>query len=400
MGQVQYRWCIKRVSRGNPGLSSYAFCLRDEHGDIMYAEAAKVHETTNTITEALAVLKATTHCKQAGYNQMDNVDHPMQEKDKSGVQMTRQHCTGGGDNLGNKKGKMRILLSFTCEWSFWYIVDVKSVHHFASGSSFSFVFTALVNVGHCFILHWLILEMRRLWGLLPLLTKKSAKFGKTFSVSQPSESESDSSSESDSEPSPEDGIYTDDFGFTSESDSDSDSNLDSEQKVDEGDALSRYVRLEPLPIEHDYTNCTCCKISMAYSDSDDECVIDKDCWNKYLQQLNESEGFDIKDYPSGHPAATIFPILAYWEIPSYAETMKGYAAKALKLYNEKFDTKYEVNEILKVNEDECGTYLIFYVTFTVTNGEKEYFQAKVVRRMGRTLRFPVVRPRANGALGI
>ncbi|KAM3270128.1 hypothetical protein P3S67_030034 [Capsicum chacoense] len=80
--------------------------------------------------------------------------------------------------------------------------------------------------------------------------------------------------------------------------------------------------------------------------------------------------------------------------------MKGYAAKALKLYNEKFDTNYEVNEILKVNEDECGTYLIFYVTFTVTNGEKEYFQAKVVIRMGGTLRFPVVRPRANEALGI
>ncbi|KAF3628472.1 putative zeatin O-glucosyltransferase-like [Capsicum annuum] len=310
MGQVQYRWCIKRVSRGNPGLSSYAFCLRDEHGDIIYAEAAKLHETTNTITEALAVLKATTHCKQAGYNQgFDIKDYPG-------------------------------------EWSFWHVVDVKSVHHFAPGSSFSFVFTALVN---------------------------------------PSESESDSSSESDSEPSPEDGIYTDDFGFMSESNSDSDSDLDSEQKVDdddddEGDALSGYVRLEPLPIEHDYTNCTYCKISMADSNSDDEYVIDKDCWNKYLQQLNESEGFDIKDYPSGHPAATVFPIPAYWEIPSYAETMKGYAAKALKLYNEKFDTKYEVNEILKVNEDECGTYLIFYVTFTVTNGENEYFQAKVVRR--------------------
>ncbi|KAM3270129.1 hypothetical protein P3S67_030035 [Capsicum chacoense] len=139
---------------------------------------------------------------------------------------------------------------------------------------------------------------------------------------QLSESQSDSSSELDFEPSPEDGIYTDDFGFTSESDSDSHSDLDSEQKDDddddEGDALSGYVRLEPLPIEHDYTNCTCCKISMADSYSDDEYVIDKDCWNKYLQQLNESEGFDIKHYPSGHPAATVFPIPAYWEIPSYA----------------------------------------------------------------------------------
>ncbi|XP_047269715.1 uncharacterized protein LOC107872242 isoform X2 [Capsicum annuum] len=99
-------------------------------------------------------------------------------------------------------------------------------------------------------------------------------------------------------------------------------------------------------MEHDYENC-CCKLNMP--DSDDENVIDKECWNKYLQQLNESEG-----------------------------------------------TKYEVNEILKVNRDECGTYLIFYLTFTVTNGEKEYFQAKVVRRMGGSLCFLIVRPRSFG----
>ncbi|KAM3357206.1 hypothetical protein P3S68_023920 [Capsicum galapagoense] len=66
-GWVKYN--TDGASRGNRGLSSYAFCLRDEHGDIVYAEAAKVHETTNTVTEALAVLKATTHCKKAGYNQ-------------------------------------------------------------------------------------------------------------------------------------------------------------------------------------------------------------------------------------------------------------------------------------------------------------------------------------------
>lgn len=60
------------------------------------------------------------------------------------------------------------------------------------------------------------------------------------------------------------------------------------EEEEEGDASSNYVRLDPLPMEHDYENC-CCKLNMPDSDSDDEYEIDKDCWSKYLQQLNESE---------------------------------------------------------------------------------------------------------------
>ncbi|PHT27925.1 hypothetical protein CQW23_32473 [Capsicum baccatum] len=123
-------------------------------------------------------------------------------------------------------------------------------------------------------------------------------------------------------------------------------------------------------MEDDSTNC--CKLE---EDSEDECVIDRDCWNKYSQQLRESQGFDIKDYPGGHPGTTVFPRPNNLEFPTNVERMKDYAAQALKLYNEKFDAKYEVNEILKVNGDECGIYFIFYITFMVTNGEKEYFQA-------------------------
>ncbi|KAM3234569.1 hypothetical protein P3L10_014605 [Capsicum annuum] len=63
-------------------------------------------------------------------------------------------------------------------------------------------------------------------------------------------------------------------------------------------------------------------------------------------------------------------------------------------------TLYEVNDILKVNGDDCGMYDVYYITFTVTNGEKEYFQAKVVERLGRFLRISIIRPRANGASGI
>ncbi|XP_047268294.1 uncharacterized protein LOC107870015 isoform X2 [Capsicum annuum] len=132
-------------------------------------------------------------------------------------------------------------------------------------------------------------------------------------------------------------------------------------------------------------------------DPDDQFVIDDDGWKKYSQQLRESEGFDIKDYPGADPRVTIFPSPNYLECPSNVKMMKDYSAQALKLYNQKFDTKYEVNDTLKVNGDECGIYDVYYLTFTVTKGEKEYFQAKVVERLGRLLRISIVRPRANGA---
>ncbi|KAH0699013.1 hypothetical protein KY284_013228 [Solanum tuberosum] len=51
------------ASRGNPGLSSYVFCLRDDRGDIIYAEGATIESTTITVAEAKAILEASKHCK-------------------------------------------------------------------------------------------------------------------------------------------------------------------------------------------------------------------------------------------------------------------------------------------------------------------------------------------------
>ncbi|KAH0711352.1 hypothetical protein KY289_007311 [Solanum tuberosum] len=58
------RWVkynIDGASRGNPGLSSYAFCLKDDKGDIIYAEGKMIETTTNTVAEAKAILEAS--CK-------------------------------------------------------------------------------------------------------------------------------------------------------------------------------------------------------------------------------------------------------------------------------------------------------------------------------------------------
>ncbi|KAH0669175.1 hypothetical protein KY289_023668 [Solanum tuberosum] len=43
------------ASRGNPGLSSYGFILRDNRGDLLYAKAQGIGMTTNTESEARAI---------------------------------------------------------------------------------------------------------------------------------------------------------------------------------------------------------------------------------------------------------------------------------------------------------------------------------------------------------
>ncbi|XP_060190777.1 uncharacterized protein LOC132620077 [Lycium barbarum] len=48
------------ASRGNPGRSSWAFCVRDERGDVIQAQAREIEDlqSTNTEAEALAILQA------------------------------------------------------------------------------------------------------------------------------------------------------------------------------------------------------------------------------------------------------------------------------------------------------------------------------------------------------
>ncbi|XP_016576501.1 uncharacterized protein LOC107874153 [Capsicum annuum] len=58
------------ASRGNPGISSYVFCLRNADEDIIYAKAALMEDTTNSVAEATIVLQASKHCQQVGYNQV------------------------------------------------------------------------------------------------------------------------------------------------------------------------------------------------------------------------------------------------------------------------------------------------------------------------------------------
>ncbi|KAH0690957.1 hypothetical protein KY289_018315 [Solanum tuberosum] len=60
------------ASRGNPRIMSfYAFCLRNEMGDILHAEGATIDITTNAVAEAYKAIleEACKHCKQSQHNQ-------------------------------------------------------------------------------------------------------------------------------------------------------------------------------------------------------------------------------------------------------------------------------------------------------------------------------------------
>ncbi|WMV31014.1 hypothetical protein MTR67_024399 [Solanum verrucosum] len=55
------------ASRGNPGMSSYGFCLRDSSGDLLYAEAKIIGFATNMVAEITTIWKAMRYCKEQGY---------------------------------------------------------------------------------------------------------------------------------------------------------------------------------------------------------------------------------------------------------------------------------------------------------------------------------------------
>ncbi|XP_060170595.1 uncharacterized protein LOC132601532 [Lycium barbarum] len=50
------------ASRGNPRLSSTAFCSRDEVGNLIYAGARRIGDTTNITAESVAILDGIEFC--------------------------------------------------------------------------------------------------------------------------------------------------------------------------------------------------------------------------------------------------------------------------------------------------------------------------------------------------
>lgn len=49
-------------SRGNPGLSSATFCVKDSKGDILGARGLKIVDSTNLIVQAIAIRERLSYC--------------------------------------------------------------------------------------------------------------------------------------------------------------------------------------------------------------------------------------------------------------------------------------------------------------------------------------------------
>lgn len=64
------RYSIYDASRGNPGISFYAFCLRNDQGDLLYAQGSRIADTANVEAETIAMLQAATHCSKSRYNKV------------------------------------------------------------------------------------------------------------------------------------------------------------------------------------------------------------------------------------------------------------------------------------------------------------------------------------------
>ncbi|KAK4737990.1 hypothetical protein R3W88_001687 [Solanum pinnatisectum] len=51
-----------RASQGNPGSIAYGFCLRNSHGDLIYAATENIGITANMEAELRAILEAIKYC--------------------------------------------------------------------------------------------------------------------------------------------------------------------------------------------------------------------------------------------------------------------------------------------------------------------------------------------------
>lgn len=58
------------ASKGNLGIISYAYYLRDERGDLIYVRGTKIEDTTNVEAEAYAMLQAIIHCSTTQYDKI------------------------------------------------------------------------------------------------------------------------------------------------------------------------------------------------------------------------------------------------------------------------------------------------------------------------------------------
>lgn len=103
---------------------------------------------------------------------------------------------------------------------------------------------------------------------------------------------------------------------------------------------------------------------------------------RYCRQINQSQGFDIVDYPG---PTTFVLIVPYDYIPDSCKTeerplVTDLAKIALSTYNEHCKCSYDFVDVEKWNVGLSGVVDVYFITFTVKcpiSSEIKIFQARV-----------------------
>lgn len=95
---------------------------------------------------------------------------------------------------------------------------------------------------------------------------------------------------------------------------------------------------------------------------------DEALWERYLKQIEDSDGYDITEWPGATLATPITPLFDLKQCPLKLEIISKLADAAIKKFNstrDEDDDLYEVYDILTANCSGscCGGHNTYYITF-------------------------------------
>ncbi|KAL3519883.1 hypothetical protein ACH5RR_018032 [Cinchona calisaya] len=105
----------------------------------------------------------------------------------------------------------------------------------------------------------------------------------------------------------------------------------------------------------------------------DEPGVDKDpkIWAKYFHQIEESDGFDIYDFPGECLEAPITPITGFENCPGTLQLLIEEATAAINDFNKNEATNYKVVKVEKENSQLWGVGFNSYVTFQAQDNDSD-----------------------------
>ncbi|KAL3519850.1 hypothetical protein ACH5RR_017999 [Cinchona calisaya] len=102
-------------------------------------------------------------------------------------------------------------------------------------------------------------------------------------------------------------------------------------------------------------------------------------WSKYYQQIKDSEGFDIIDFPGVCIMAPITPLIGFENFPQTLMELNNEAESAINSFNELNRTDYKFEKVEKANSQLWEVGVNSYITFQANDASavSTTFQALV-----------------------